>query len=91
MPRPHPLLVYTALRLGLLIAVTALLALTGLRGAPLLLLALLISGLVSLVALRGTRGEISTRLVERHRGERGRLRGVRANRFDAGARSEDDD
>ena len=91
MPRPHPLLVYTALRLGLLIAVTALLALTGLHGAPLLLLALLISGLVSLVALRGTRGEISARLVERRTSERGRQRGVRASRFDAGAQSEDDD
>jgi hypothetical protein len=85
------LLVYTALRLGLLVVVTALLALTGLRGAPLLLLALLVSGLVSLVALRGTRGEISARLVERRRGGRRQQRRDRASRIDAGARSEDDD
>jgi hypothetical protein len=90
-PRPHPLLVYTALRLGLLVVVTALLALTGLRGAPLLLLALLVSGLISLVALRGNRGEISARLVERRRAERRQQRGDRASRIDAGARSEDDD
>jgi len=50
-------LVYTFLRILLLVAVAGLLYATGLRGPLLLLAAFLLSGAVSLVVLRGPRSE----------------------------------
>ncbi len=60
-----PFLRYTILRLLLFIAVTALLALAGMRGLLLLAVAVLGSGLVSLVVLRRPRDEVSRAIVAR--------------------------
>ena len=102
--RPHPVVVYTGLRLAVFVVVTLLLALTGLRGFPLLGLALIVSGLVALVLLRGPRGDVSARMVQRRQQPAGtadgsggsprqRSRGLRglSRRLDEGAASEDDD
>ena len=102
-PRPNPVVVYTGLRLAVFVVVTLLLALTGLRGFPLLALALVVSGLLSLVLLRGPRGDLSARMVRRREAQAAqqpttgepapRPRGLRgfARRIDEGAASEDDD
>jgi hypothetical protein len=66
-----PFLRYTLLRILVLLATAAILALAGLRGLALLALAVLVSGFVSLVVLRGTRDEVSRAIVER-RAARGR-------------------
>jgi hypothetical protein len=76
-----PFVTYTLLRTALLFAVGALLYLAGLRGVLLLLAALLISGLISLVALRRIRGQASATLA-------GRLERVR-RRMDEATTAED--
>lgn len=79
----HPVLVYTAARLGLLILVGLPLYLAGARGLLLLVAAFLISGLLSLILLDGTRSRFS-----------GTVSGFfqRINdRIDAAARAEDHD
>lgn len=101
LPRPSPVVVYTGMRLAVFVVVTLLLALTGLRGFPLLALALLVSGLLSLVLLRGPRGDVSARLVRRREEQARRAadepqprpRGLRGlgRRLDEGAASEDED
>ena len=50
-PSAHPVLVYTALRLAVLAVVGGILWLVGLRGVYLILLAFLVSGVISAVAL----------------------------------------
>jgi hypothetical protein len=81
--RQHPVVVYTLLRIGMLVAVGAVLYLVGLRGVWLLLFAFLISGVVSAFALsrprEGAALGISTA-----------VKGVNA-RLDASARAEDED
>lgn len=59
------LLRYTLLRLGLLAATAGLLWLVGLRGLPLLLVAFLVSGIISLVVLSKARDEVSVALSTR--------------------------
>jgi Protein of unknown function (DUF4229) len=66
-----PFLRYTLLRILVLLATAALLALAGLRGLALLAVAVLVSGFVSLVVLRGTRDDVSRAIVARRAG-RGR-------------------
>ena len=51
----HPVLVYTLQRLGVLLAVAAVLYLVGLRDVWLILFAFLISGVISAFALKGSR------------------------------------
>jgi hypothetical protein len=51
----HPVLVYTLQRLAVLLAVAAVLYLLGLRDVWLILFALLISGVISAFALKGSR------------------------------------
>lgn len=56
---------YTALRLLLFVAAAALLYLVGLRGFLLLIVALLISGAVSLVVLSRSRDDVSSAITHR--------------------------
>lgn len=63
--RGHPILWYSLARLVLLIVVGGILFLFGARGVLLLLLALLISGLVSFLVLDRLRNVVSLRVVER--------------------------
>ena len=79
----HPVLVYTVLRIGLFLLVGAVMAAAGARGWLLLVLAFLVSGLLSLILLDRPRqavgGQVSgyfTRLNER---------------IDTAARAEDDE
>lgn len=78
----HPVLRYTALRLLLFAAAAGLLYAFGARGPLLLALAVLISGLLSLVVLSRYRDAMSASLV-------GRVGSAR-QRIDEGAASEDD-
>ena len=103
--RPSPVAVYTVQRLALFVVVTLVLSLTGLRGFPLLALALVVSGLISLVLLQRSRGDVSARLVARREARAAgpdgtgtgaapdRPRGLRGlgRRLDEGAASEDED
>jgi hypothetical protein len=59
------LLRYTLLRLALLGATAGVLWLVGMRGLPLLLVALLVSGVISLVVLSRVRDEVSAALSNR--------------------------
>lgn len=67
MPTPSapPVLVYTVLRLGLFVAVLAVLALLGARGWLLLLVAAVISLVLSYVLLRGPRERLAAQVAER--------------------------
>lgn len=67
------LLRYTLLRLLLFGVVAALSWIIGMRGFLLLLVAVFISGLISLFVLRGPRDEVSTGLAERLSTIRGRV------------------
>ena len=78
-----PVLVYLAARAALLAAVAGVGDLAGLRGPLLLLVAVLVSGLASLVLLNRQRDAVSVSVAERARRARERL--------DEGARGEDDD
>ena len=81
--RQHPVVVYTLLRLGVLVAVGAVLYLFGLRDVWLVLFAFLVSGVISAFVLsrhrEGAALGISTA-----------VRGIN-ERMDASARAEDDD
>ena len=81
--RRHPVVVYTLMRLGLLVAVGAVLYLFGLRDVWLVLFAFLVSGVISAFVLsrqrQGAALGISTA-----------VRGIN-ERMDASARAEDDD
>lgn len=59
------LLKYTLLRLALLAVTAAVLWLVGLRGWLLLLVAFIVSGVISIIALSRARDEVSTSLVNR--------------------------
>jgi hypothetical protein len=79
--RQHPVFVYSLLRVGMLVAVGAVLYLVGVRGVWLILFAFLVSGLVSAVALRAPReGAVL--------GFSSVYRGINA-RIDASSRAED--
>lgn len=56
---------YTLLRTALLLVTGGVLYVVGLRGVWLVLVALLLSGIVSVVVLRGPRGDMSAALVGR--------------------------
>lgn len=79
----HPTLVYSALRLVLLLATLGIVWLLGARGLLWLLLGFLISGLVSLVMLSGQRDAMSRGVA----GFFGRLN----DRIEASRRAEDDE
>ncbi len=68
-----PVFTYTVLRLLLFVTAVGVLNLLGVRGLPLLLLAVLVSGMVSLVLLSRQRDAMSGAVVARYRGFRHRL------------------
>jgi len=79
----HPVVVYTLQRLALLLVVGGLLYLVGVRGIWLILFAFLLSGVIAMVALRGSREGASygiTHAVQRVN-----------DRIDASSRAEDYD
>jgi len=78
----RPTLAYTSARILLFIAALVLLYLAGARGALLLALAIVVSGVVSFIVLSRQRDQMSGALVSRLRNWRSRL--------DEGARAEDD-
>jgi hypothetical protein len=81
--RRHPVLVYTALRVAMLVAVGAVLYALSLRGVWLILFAFLVSGVVSAFVLRSPReGAVL--------GYRSAYRGIN-DRIDSSSRSEDQD
>ncbi len=65
MRRPHPVLVYSSSRLLMLFTTALLLYVLGARGWLLLLLAFLVSGLLSFVLLSRQRDEVSKVVVNR--------------------------
>jgi len=75
-------LAYTSARILLFVAALVLLYLAGARGALLLGLAIVISGVISFIVLSRQRDQMSGALVTRFRDWRSRL--------DEGARAEDD-
>ncbi len=77
-----PVFTYTVLRLLLFVTAVGVLSLLGVRGLPLLLLAVLVSGMVSLVLLSRQRDAMSGAVLGRYRGVRRRL--------DARTRAEDE-
>ena len=78
----RPTLAYTSARILLFVAALVLLYLAGARGALLLALAIIISGVVSFIVLSRQRDQMSGALANRIRDWRARL--------DEGSRSEDD-
>ena len=78
----RPTLAYTSARILLFVAALIVLYLVGARGALLLALAILVSGVVSFVVLSRQRDMMSGALTTRFRGMRSRL--------DDGAKAEDD-
>lgn len=79
----HPALVYTAARVLLLLVVFGVLALLGMRGVALIVLAFLLSGAISLLLLNGPREGMAG-------GIAGRMRRWNA-RIDESSRAEDVD
>jgi Mn2+/Fe2+ NRAMP family transporter len=78
----RPTLAYTSARILLFVAALVLLYLAGARGALLLALAIVVSGVVSFIVLSRQRDQMSGALASRVRSWRSRL--------DEGARAEDD-
>jgi Mn2+/Fe2+ NRAMP family transporter len=78
----RPTLAYTSARILLFVAALVLLYLAGARGALLLALAIVVSGVVSFIVLSRQRDQMSGALASRLRNWRSRL--------DEGARAEDD-
>ena len=78
----RPTLAYTSARILLFVAALVLLYLAGARGALLLGLAIVVSGVVSFIVLSRQRDQMSGALAARLRNWRSRL--------DEGARAEDD-
>ncbi|GLW23658.1 MULTISPECIES: DUF4229 domain-containing protein [Microbispora] len=64
----HPVVVYTLSRLGLFAVAVGVLYLVGLRSFPLLLVAVLVSGLASYVLLSKQRDAVSERIATKRRG-----------------------
>lgn len=81
--RQHPVVVYTLLRLAMLAVVGLVLYLVGLRGVWLLLLAFLVSGVLSAFVLSRPREGAALGITSA-------VKGINA-RIDASARAEDDD
>ncbi|WP_018654720.1 DUF4229 domain-containing protein [Actinomadura flavalba] len=73
----RPVLLYTLARLGLFLVTAAVLFLVGARGALLLLLSLLISGVISFVLLSSRRDEMSAAVENGLNERRGRLKVAR--------------
>jgi TctA family transporter len=86
----RPALTYTSARILLFLVALVLLYLTGARGLLLAALALLVSGIASLVLLSRQRDAMSSSLTARLRGARARV-GEFGQRIDQGAKTEDDD
>ncbi len=84
------MLAYTSARILLFVAALVLLYLVGARGLLLAALAVLVSGIVSFVALARQRDAMSGVLAARLGSLRGRVSDL-GGRIDEGARSEDDD
>lgn len=61
----HPFLLYTVARIALFLAVAGILYLVGARGFFLLIIAFLISGLLSFIVLDRLRDSVSARLAQR--------------------------
>jgi TctA family transporter len=78
----RPTLAYTSARILLFVAAMIVLYLIGARGALLLALAILVSGVISFMVLSRQRDMMSGAMVTRFRGMRARL--------DEGAKAEDD-
>ena len=78
----RPTLAYTSARILLFVAALVLLYLAGARGALLLALAIVVSGVVSFIVLSRQRDQMSGALASRLRNWRSRL--------DDGTRAEDD-
>ena len=78
----RPTLAYTSARILLFVAALVLLYLAGARGALLLALAIVVSGVVSFIVLSRQRDQMSGALASRLRNWRSRL--------DEGTRAEDD-
>jgi hypothetical protein len=78
----RPTLAYTSARILLFVAAMIVLYLVGARGALLLALAILVSGVLSFMLLSRQRDMMSGAMVTRFRGMRARL--------DEGAKAEDD-
>jgi hypothetical protein len=71
---PGPVLVYTASRLAVFVVVAAVLALLGMRGVLLLLVAVVVSGLLSFVLLSRQRDAMSQAVVQRGTSLRQRMK-----------------
>jgi hypothetical protein len=91
--RLSPVVVYTTSRLLLFVITASVLALAGMHGVGLLLVALLVSGLLSYVLLSKQRDAMSAAVVARTDGSAstGRFRGLRGlrDRIDERAKAED--
>jgi hypothetical protein len=85
-----PALTYTSARILLFLAALVLLYLAGARGLLLAALALLVSGIASLVLLSRQRDAMSSSLTARLRGARTRVSEF-SQRLDQGTKAEDDD
>lgn len=85
-----PALTYTSARILLFVVALGLLYLAGARGLLLAALALLVSGIASLVLLSRQRDAMSSSLTARLRGARARASEF-SQRIDQGAKAEDDD
>jgi hypothetical protein len=72
--RPGPVLLYTAARVGLFLATLVVLYVAGMRQFLLLLVAVLVSGILSYVLLGRLRDQMSSSVVEHGQAFRGRLR-----------------
>ena len=83
-------LAYTSARIVLLLVSAILLYLAGARGLLLLVLAFMVSGIVSFVLLSRQRDVMSGALMARLKNRRARGPGFRA-RLEEGARAEDED
>jgi hypothetical protein len=85
----RPVAVYSALRLGLFIAALLVLRLVGVGGLPSLVLALVVSMLLSFVVLRRQRDAVTLALMDRHERRRTRPRRSFSDRIAEDAAAED--
>jgi hypothetical protein len=72
--RPGPVLLYTAARVGLFLATLVLLYVAGMRQLLLLLVAVLVSGILSYILLGRLRDQMSSSVVEHGQAFRSRMR-----------------
>lgn len=87
-PSAPPFLVYTVLRLGLFVAVLAVVGLLGARGWLLLVIAAVVSFALSYVLLRGPRERLAAQVADRV-GERTDPARRKQSKLDDDARAED--